>query len=49
MSDLDELLRAELWRLPGVERFVTTIAMREIKGGGAVSANAWRGRGRRAG
>jgi Lrp/AsnC family leucine-responsive transcriptional regulator len=49
MSDLDELLRAELWRLPGVERFVTTIAMREIKGAAAVSENAWRGRHRRTG
>ncbi|MGV3482437.1 MAG: Lrp/AsnC family transcriptional regulator [Sphingobium sp.] len=46
MGDLDELLRTELWRLPGVERFVTTIAMREIKGGGAIAANAWRKRDR---
>lgn len=31
MLRLDEFLRSELWRLPGVERFTTTISMRTIK------------------
>ncbi|WP_296536138.1 Lrp/AsnC family transcriptional regulator [Rhizorhabdus sp.] len=42
MTDLDEFLRSELWRLPGVERFTTTIAMREIKSAGSLAANAAR-------
>lgn len=42
MADLDSFLRNELWRLPGVERFTTTIAMREIKTGGSITANAGR-------
>lgn len=42
MPDLDAFLRTELWRLPGVQRFVTTIAMRQIKAAGAVMANAGR-------
>lgn len=44
MTDLDEFLRSELWRLPGVERFTTTIAMREIKSGGSLAVNAARKR-----
>ena len=39
MAALDELLRQELWRLPGVQRFVTTIAMRVIKPAGRLTAN----------
>jgi Lrp/AsnC family leucine-responsive transcriptional regulator len=39
MPALDEFLRQELWRLPGVQRFVTTIAMRTIKPAGAITAN----------
>jgi Lrp/AsnC family leucine-responsive transcriptional regulator len=31
MIRLDDFLRAELWRLPGVQRFTTKIAMRTIK------------------
>lgn len=31
ISALDYLLRQELWRLPGVQRFNTTMAMRTIK------------------
>jgi len=42
MADLDVFLRTELWRLPGVERFITIIAMREIKSGGSIAANAGR-------
>ncbi|KRB86298.1 AsnC family transcriptional regulator [Sphingomonas sp. Root710] len=42
MADLDIFLRNDLWRLPGVERFTTTIAMREIKTGGSITANAGR-------
>lgn len=39
MAALDDFLRQELWRLPGVERFVTMIAMRAIKTDGLVTAN----------
>jgi Lrp/AsnC family transcriptional regulator, leucine-responsive regulatory protein len=39
MPALDEFLRQELWRLPGVQRFVTTMAMRTIKPLGSVTAN----------
>ena len=42
MADLDVFLRTQLWRLPGVERFTTTIAMREIKADGSIAANAGR-------
>jgi Lrp/AsnC family leucine-responsive transcriptional regulator len=42
LPDLDQLLRAELWRLPGVEKFVTTLSIREIKRSAPVTANAWR-------
>jgi Lrp/AsnC family leucine-responsive transcriptional regulator len=31
MPGLDEFLRQDFWRLPGVRRFSTTIAMRTIK------------------
>lgn len=31
ISDLDELLRAEVSRLPGVQRLVTTVCMKTIK------------------
>lgn len=31
MPQLDQFLRQELWRLPGVQRFNTTMAMRTIK------------------
>jgi len=34
MAELDHLLRQELWRLPGVQRFTTTMAMRTIKSDG---------------
>lgn len=40
LAALDEFLRGQLWRLPGVERFSTTIATREIKADGAVTACA---------
>jgi Lrp/AsnC family leucine-responsive transcriptional regulator len=40
LAALDDFLRAQLWRLPGVERFSTTIATREIKADGAVVACA---------
>lgn len=42
MTDLDEFLRSDLWRLPGVKRFATTIAMREIRSDGSLAANAAR-------
>lgn len=34
MAALDDFLRQSLWRLPGVERFSTTLAMRAIKDAG---------------
>src|SRR5580700_12083 len=40
MTGLDDFLRQELWRLPGVQRFNTTIAMRTIKANGALMALA---------
>jgi Lrp/AsnC family leucine-responsive transcriptional regulator len=40
MMALDDFLRQELWRLPGVQRFHTTIAMRTIKANGALMALA---------
>lgn len=40
MAALDEFLRQELWRLPGVQRFVTTMAMRTVKPASAITANA---------
>jgi Lrp/AsnC family leucine-responsive transcriptional regulator len=36
MAGLDQFLRQELWRLPGVQRFTTTMAMRTIKSDGAL-------------
>lgn len=40
LAALDDFLRGQLWRLPGVERFTTTIATREIKVDGSVTACA---------
>lgn len=40
LAALDEFLRGQLWRLPGVERFTTTIATREIKADGSITACA---------
>jgi len=40
MADLDDFLRDELWRLPGVKRFTTTIAMRAVKTDGSLLAAA---------
>jgi Lrp/AsnC family leucine-responsive transcriptional regulator len=37
MAELDHLLRQELWRLPGVQRFTTTMAMRTIKTDGPLT------------
>ena len=37
MAELDQFLREELWRLPGVQRFTTTMAMRTIKTDGALT------------
>jgi len=37
MVHLDDFLRQELWRLPGVQRFTTTMAMRTIKTDGALT------------
>jgi Lrp/AsnC family leucine-responsive transcriptional regulator len=31
ISDLDQLLRTEVSRLPGVQRLVTTVCMKTIK------------------
>ncbi|ESQ86160.1 hypothetical protein AEAC466_02915 [Asticcacaulis sp. AC466] len=39
MTALDDFLRQSLWRLPGVERFTTTLAMRTIKENGALMPN----------
>jgi len=36
MTALDEFLRLVLWKLPGVERFSTTLAMRTIKEDGGL-------------
>ncbi len=36
MGDLDHFLRQELWRLPGVQRFTTTMAMRTVKDDGSL-------------
>lgn len=36
LASLDDFLRGQLWRLPGVQRFSTTIATREIKAAGSV-------------
>lgn len=44
MGDLDALLRDQLWRLPGVERFVTTLSMHEVKAAAPVAPNAFRTR-----
>lgn len=38
VGDLDQLLRKELARLPGVQRFSTTICMKAIKQDGALTA-----------
>jgi Lrp/AsnC family transcriptional regulator, leucine-responsive regulatory protein len=38
LAALDAFLRHELWRLPGVRRFTTTLTMRTIKSGGSVMA-----------
>lgn len=40
LAALDAFLRGQLWRLPGVERFATTIATREIKAEGSITACA---------
>lgn len=40
LTALDDFLRGQLWRLPGVERFSTTIATREIKSEGSLVACA---------
>ncbi|MDX3885924.1 MAG: Lrp/AsnC family transcriptional regulator [Sphingomonas sp.] len=40
LAALDDFLRGQLWRLPGVERFTTTIATREIKAAGSITACA---------
>jgi Lrp/AsnC family leucine-responsive transcriptional regulator len=37
MGELDHFLRQELWRLPGVQRFNTTMAMRTIKDDGPLT------------
>jgi Lrp/AsnC family leucine-responsive transcriptional regulator len=37
MAELDHFLRQELWRLPGVQRFTTTMAMRTIKTDGPLT------------
>jgi Lrp/AsnC family leucine-responsive transcriptional regulator len=37
MAELDHFLRQELWRLPGVQRFNTTMAMRTIKRDGLLT------------
>ena len=39
MNALDEFLRQILWRLQGVERFTTTLAMRTIKDNGLLTPN----------
>jgi len=44
MAALDDFLRQSLWRLPGVERFSTTLAMRTIKDAGRLSVAAERPR-----
>ncbi|QUD88375.1 Lrp/AsnC family transcriptional regulator [Phenylobacterium montanum] len=38
MADLDHLLRQELWRLPGVQRFTTTMTMRTVKDDGLLTS-----------
>jgi Lrp/AsnC family transcriptional regulator, leucine-responsive regulatory protein len=38
IAELDELLRAQLSRLPGAQRLVTTVGMKTIKRGGPVMA-----------
>ena len=40
MAELDAFLREELWRLPGVQRFTTTMAMRTIKTDGPLTVAA---------
>lgn len=40
MGELDHFLRQELWRLPGVQRFSTTMAMRTIKTDGPLTRAA---------
>ncbi|MES2035156.1 MAG: Lrp/AsnC family transcriptional regulator [Pseudomonadota bacterium] len=40
LAALDDFLRGQLWRLPGVQRFSTTIATREIKADGELMACA---------
>lgn len=44
MPGLDRLLRADICRLPGIRRFVTSMITREIKADGSISAAAesWR-------
>lgn len=37
MGELDIVLRQELWRLPGVQRFTTTMAMRAVKEDGPLT------------
>ncbi len=39
LTALDDFLRHELWRIPGVKRFTTTLTMRTIKSHGSVMAN----------
>ena len=40
VESLDSLLREELTRLPGVQRFATTVGMKRIKAAGGVTAAA---------
>jgi Lrp/AsnC family leucine-responsive transcriptional regulator len=39
LAALDDFLRHELWRVPGVRRFTTTLTMRTIKSHGSIMAN----------
>jgi Lrp/AsnC family transcriptional regulator, leucine-responsive regulatory protein len=38
IAELDELLRAQVSRLPGAQRLVTTVGMKTIKHGGPIMA-----------
>lgn len=38
LTTLDDFLRNDLWRFPGVKRFTTTLTLRTIKSGGSVMA-----------
>lgn len=44
LATLDDFLRNELWRFPGVKRFTTTLALRTIKSEGSVMAAVGAGR-----